>query len=169
VRETFVAVVIDNIPMIYPLCLRIFRTVDDTLASHYASKLGPKKLSAGGYYSSSVNNNSGGSYAMGDRKEKKSKSKFVHPLSLRNATMSDSSESIVRAERVKDGRDILIVKESSIVVRPTTTSDEDLSHYPGQDRVPRHAYETTCGHSRRGSLGNNGGGGTVGRESTQWR
>lgn len=127
--------------MIYPLCLRLFRKVDDTLASHYA---GRKKLSEGEY--------SSGSYAMHDREKKKSK--FVHPLSMRNATLSDSAESIVRAERVKDGRDILIVKESSVVVRPSTHTDEDdLSHYPGSEpRAVPMGNAATCNHSQQGSI-----------------
>jgi hypothetical protein len=145
-----VAVIIDNIPMIYPLFRRIVQNVDDTLASHYAGR-SRNKLSA--------NSGSSGSYAMNERKEKKSK--FIHPLSMRNATMSDSSESIVRADRVKNGTDILIVKESTVDVSPTTYSQEDIKHYPISQRAGT-GYAATCNpttrpadvprSSRRGSI-----------------
>ncbi|ERF68289.1 hypothetical protein EPUS_02745 [Endocarpon pusillum Z07020] len=147
VRETFVAVVIDNIPMIYPLCRRLIKNIDESLASHYA---GRHKLSNG--YSSS------GSYAMNSRKDKKPK--FVHPLSMRNATLSDSAESIVRADRVKNGQDILIVKESTVDVSPTEHSNEEIREHPHAQH-PGVGYAATCNHaggrgdvlriSRRGS------------------
>ena len=141
------AVVIDNIPMIYPLFRRIIKHIDDTLASHYA---GRHKLSNG--YSSY------GSYAMDSRKGKKPK--FVHPLSMRNATLSDSAESIVRADRVKNGQEILIVKESTIDFSPTKHSKEEIQEYPHAQH-PGVGYAATCNHagsrgdviriSRRGS------------------
>ena len=126
--------------MIYPLILRIFQGVDDTLASHYQKRT---KYSANSGYSS-------GSYAMQDRKEKKN---YVHPLSMRNITVSDSAESIVRAERVKDGRDISIVKEATVVVSDERSShEEDIFAYPGTPGTSGTSrlgtgYAVTCNHT----------------------
>ena len=138
VRETFAAVIVGNVPMIYPLLLRGFQTVDNSLASHYGRRA---KYSANSGYSS-------GSYAMHDRKEKKN---YIHPLSMRNVTAGgDSAESIVRAEqRVKDGRDISIVKEATVVVTDERSShEEDIFAYPGSSsqRVPT-GYAVTCNHA----------------------
>ncbi len=165
VRETFVAVIIDNIPMIYPLCLRIVRQVDDTLASHYARRT--KLSGGGGYYSkdskdsaSNGNSNSNSSYAMHDRKEKKFKS--VHPLSMRNATLSESSESIVRADTVKDGRGISIVKESTVMVTPTRKPDEDIKNHDVLHTAGT-GYAVTCNYTQHDVLRGSR------RNSAQWR
>lgn len=136
-RETFAAVIVGNIPMIYPLVRRLFQGVDDTLASHYQKRT---KYSANSGFSS-------GSYAMQDRKEKKN---YVHPLSMRNVTVSDSAESIVRAERVKDGRDISIVKEATVVVSDERSShEEDIFAYPGTPGSAKMGtgYAVTCNHT----------------------
>lgn len=87
--------------------------------------------------------------------------------------MSDSSESIVRAERVKDGRDISIVKESTVVVTPRRLSDEEvtagagvgLGHVRGGDSLSQRAgvgYAVTCNHNRMESPRNGR------RDSGQW-
>jgi len=127
-------VVIDNIPMIYPLLRRVVQNVDDSLASHYSRRT---KLSGG--------SDSNGSYPMHERKEKRSK--FVHPLSMRNATLSDSAESIVRADRVKNGHDILIVKESTVDVSPTTRSNDEIRNY-SLSRQAGIGYAASCNHTR---------------------
>lgn len=116
--------------MIYPLCLRMVQKVEGTIASHYT---GQSKLSEG---------NSNGSYPMQGYKEKKSK-KFIHPLSMRNATASGSAESIVRAERIKDGRDISIVKEATVVISSPSQSEENIRHYPG-GKGSGTGYAVTC-------------------------
>jgi hypothetical protein len=157
VRETFVAVVIDNIPMIYPLLLRIFQKVDDTLASHYQSR---SKLSDQSY------GKSNGSYAMHDRsKDREKKSKYVHPLSMRNATLSGSAESIVRAERVKNGHDISVVKESTVVLSTSRGSDEQILHYPVDGQGAGMGYAVTC-NSVGGDLMRDRDGRDI---TTQWR
>lgn len=136
--------------MVYPLFRRIIQNVDDTLASHYNRRT---KLSGG--------SGSNASYPMHERKEKKSK--FVHPLSMRNATLSDSAESIVRADRVKNGHDILIVKESTVDVSPTTNSKEEVRNY-SLSRQAGIGYAATCNHtSSRGDVPR-----TSRRGSAQW-
>jgi hypothetical protein len=144
-----VAVVIDNLPMIYPLFLRLFQKVDDTLASHYQSRNKRSKHSDGD-----------GSYPMYDHEEKKSK--FVHPLSMRNATLSGSSESVVRAERVEKSHNISIVREASVVVSDSRNSDEDVIHHPARQRAGT-GYAVTCNHTGDDRLQNDG------RDKSPWR
>lgn len=130
VRETFVAVVIDNLPMIYPLCRQVVQNVEDGLANHYTRR---SRLPAAGY--------SNGSYGMQEPKERKSK--FVHPLSMRNATFSDSAEGFASPNKIKEGGNISVTREATVVVSPPRNSVEDIFQYSVASSTGT-GYAVTC-------------------------
>ena len=113
--------------MIYPLCRRVVKNVDDSLAGHYARR---SKLSRGGY--------SNDSYGMQDKKPK-----FVHPLSMRNITLSDSSEGFATADMVKEVGNISVTKEATVVVSPPRSSSENISDYSLASRAGT-GYVVSC-------------------------
>ncbi|KAI9673615.1 MAG: hypothetical protein M1817_002252 [Caeruleum heppii] len=110
-RETFVAVVIGNIPMIYPLFTRCMR------------KLGATQM----FSSHGLSDQSGSSLGK-PRFERKSsgKPRFLHPLSTTNATASDSNDRIIEMGPVPTSKDgINITTETAVDVTAASSRQEN--------------------------------------------
>ena len=133
VRETFAAVVVDNVPMIYPLFVKIFRRVETSMGSYHASR---------------AKSPSGTSTTLGNsiRSPMSGKvNRFLHPLSLRHGVTSDSPRSFddMDMDMAKGGRNIMIVKESTVDVRPKS-SDEESRHEERPLHNADNGYAATC-------------------------
>lgn len=103
VRETFVAVIIGNIPMIYPLFRRTFRSIMDseTFRSISVSQKNSRANNAGEFPG---HTGSGGSSGLGPssfNKRKFNGGRTLYPLStLAGGTLSGSAEHIVGMDQV---------------------------------------------------------------------
>ena len=108
-RETFVAVIIGNVPMIYPLFLRIIKKAGSTVS---ASRLGSSKRSGV---------SSGAAMELSEHKPSKPLRKKVNPLSIPGLTTlgrGDSEERIMGSQMDKENNIVGI----SVVTEVTSTS-----------------------------------------------
>jgi hypothetical protein len=105
-RESFIAVFISNIPVLYPILHKFFKHVKETAYSHSRSR----SRSARDGKSPGVTNTTGGSrsYKLSTlSKPSKKKEKFKHPLSLPGETFYErfgSEEEIIGADGKTPGR-----------------------------------------------------------------
>ncbi|KAL8684838.1 MAG: hypothetical protein Q9218_008111 [Villophora microphyllina] len=90
IRESFIAVVVGNLPMLYTLFQRMHSYSLNTLSKSSGNR---KSYPLGSYQ------RTGGSSRLGAKKQKK----FQHPLSMPNDTAMDSDERIV-VEGKEEGR-----------------------------------------------------------------
>lgn len=100
VRETFVAVIIGNLPMVYKLFRLASKSTVETIRSqrgtHHNLDDGTGKHGSPSYL---YGKGYGGRSAQNSQLSKKSR--FLHPLSMRNATMSESEEDL-QMETIKE-------------------------------------------------------------------
>ncbi|RPB21961.1 hypothetical protein L211DRAFT_789466 [Terfezia boudieri ATCC MYA-4762] len=122
-RETFVAVIIGNVPMIYPLFLRVIKKAGNTIN---ASRLGSSKRSGV---------SSGAAMELNERdKPSKPLRKKVNPLSIPGLTTlgrGDSEERIIGSRMGKENNIVGI----SVVTEVTSTSH---GHSPTSSADGRH-------------------------------
>lgn len=133
-RETFVAVVIGNIPMIYPLFRRCMQHMG---ASWMFTANGSNGRSGGG---------GGGGWsglAHSDRKAAH-KAKFGHPLSRSTLTGSDSVEHIVLQDQSTSKDGITLTTETAVV-----TSNASLKNRDEEVGYPHSHY----GHAKPAGAG----------------
>ncbi|KAL8895330.1 MAG: hypothetical protein Q9192_003707 [Flavoplaca navasiana] len=108
IRETFIAVVVGNLPMLYTLWQRLAQ-----LGTNSFSRSSDKKSYPLGSY------RTGGSSRLGGKKPKK----FLHPLSVPNDTAMDSDERIVVDSKQESG------------MPPSVVSNDTLPAYESSDDV----------------------------------
>ncbi|KAI9879363.1 MAG: hypothetical protein M1830_008751 [Pleopsidium flavum] len=137
-RETFVAIIIGNIPMIYPLFRRSMQRMGATWLFTHNGSTGRSGGGDGG----------GWSQQLSDRKADR-KAKFSHPLSRSTLTGSDSVEHIVNPAETtitKDG--INITTETAVITSNSSRRDEEAAY-------PHSHYEkpTLSQHQKPGGAG----------------
>ena len=121
VRETFVAIIISNVPMVYHLFMRLFKAVDGSLATYYQNRSGYARSNGNTYVNS---NQSMGSYAL--RSREKDRKKFIHPLSMRNVTASNSTEGIITETETEKKKGVIHVTREVM----TTEDRHNMKHEP---------------------------------------
>ncbi|KAL8885014.1 MAG: hypothetical protein Q9215_007063 [Flavoplaca cf. flavocitrina] len=99
IRETFIAVVVGNLPMLYTLWQRLAQ-----LGTNSFSRSSDKKSYPLGSY------RTGGSSRLGGKKPKK----FKHPLSMPNDTAMDSDERIVVDSKQESGMPPSVVSNDTL-------------------------------------------------------
>ncbi|KAF2790144.1 hypothetical protein K505DRAFT_283155, partial [Melanomma pulvis-pyrius CBS 109.77] len=102
VRESFVAVLVSNAPMVFPLFKRWFYSISGLTSSGFKSN------NANSYPLESNNKNSKGYTPSGSQAHSRSKKgrNFQHPLSIPNDTAWGSDEAIVKVEQ--DGKKVVV-------------------------------------------------------------
>ncbi|KAL8754515.1 MAG: hypothetical protein Q9199_004282 [Rusavskia elegans] len=99
IRESFIAVVVGNLPMLYTL----FQRIQQYGSSSFNRSNDKKSYPLGSY-------KTGGSSRMGGKKAKK----FQHPLSMPNDTAMDSDERIVVDSKQESGMPPIIVSNDTL-------------------------------------------------------
>ncbi|KAL8991299.1 MAG: hypothetical protein Q9169_007899 [Polycauliona sp. 2 TL-2023] len=113
IRESFIAVVVGNLPMLYTL----FQRLQQYGTNSFNRSADKKSYQLGSY-------RTGGSSKMGAKKAKK----FQHPLSMPNDTAMDSDERIVVDSKQESGMPPSVVSNDTL---PSYSSGGGRQHNTG--------------------------------------
>lgn len=145
VRETFVAIIIGNLPMVYKLFRMATKHTIDTMKSQRSQHQQLDDENTKRNLPSFMYGNGYGARS-GPSSQLSKKSRFLHPLSMRNATMSESDEDL-QMETIKEHGVImtteLSVQETHRMATPTAgpRSPDGSSAHIAQLREQLYAKE----------------------------